>query len=83
MYIRGQNLFFTIVLFICFGFKKTNREISTTSHKLNKTYLSTDEVFDRNLVCKTNFLKNKFIVLFSYKWKFNSDYGYNFCMKRY
>ena len=27
-------------------------------------YLSTDEVFDRNLVCKINFFKNKFIIIY-------------------
>ena len=27
-----------------------------------KIYLSTDEVFDRNLVCKINFWKNKYIL---------------------
>ena len=80
---------------ICFGFKKTNKEISTIggeimnlffqslfyklslgqrsrqclnkfysiylnniyicSNILNKIYLSIDEVFDRDLVCKINF----------------------------
>ena len=53
--------FFILKWFIiCFGFKKTNKEISTTGGEiiefyLNKIYLSTDEVFDGNLVCKINF----------------------------
>ena len=36
--------------------------LQTFRFYLNKIYLSTDEVFDRNLVCKINFWKNKYII---------------------
>ena len=83
------NKTYSIIVVICFGLKKTNREISTAGGEviyllfqkffyklsfgqrprqclnksyssrfcLNKIYLSTDEVFDCNLVSKKIFLK--------------------------